>query len=329
MSRRVEFYTISLNRNDSITDCSVVEFFLNINEQILGDNENVQIVREIGEKLIRLFPYYYSGNHHQIVIPFGKYKNKNKPYWLNDRNHLEEIPADLYDINSLGFDIDYNIMLFTTNREGPSVQNVEEYLNTFIPTNAGVSVKIEPIIYNTGIEKVRHAELVRNVTLNLDLGRALNNFYTREIDENTPRGMIDAFRHIAEVAKDEGESKTLSLTLGLGKSAKKSDTLNINSMLQFLEHINIVEDFVKEIIVHYKNGRDEKIDQAKLKESNMLLFYLCKSLESQISPECLLGNINDAVADKVLVLTRHNAAYFANVVQYNRDMFDIVTNLNN
>ena len=25
-------------------------------------------------------------------------------------------------------------MLFTTNKEGPSVRNVEEYLNTFIPT---------------------------------------------------------------------------------------------------------------------------------------------------------------------------------------------------
>lgn len=305
-------------------------FFEDISNSLFNNNAgNIQIVRRIGEKLIRLFPYYYSGNNHQIVVPFGKFKDKNKPYWINDSNRLEEITKDLYDINSLAFDVDYNVMLFTTNREGPSVGNVEEYLNTFIPKNIGLYIKIDPIVYNTGIEKIRNAELVRNVTLNLDLGRALNNFYAKEIQESEPRELIDAFKQFTIAAKDEGEGRTLSLTLGLGKNAKKYDTLNINSMLQLLEHINIGEDFVKEIIVHYKNGKDEKIDQARLKESNMLLFYICKSTESQISPECLLGNINNAVADKVMVVVRHNAKYFADRIQYNGDTFEIVGNWNN
>lgn len=220
-------------------------------------------------------------------------------------------------------------MLFTTNREGPSVRNVEEYLNTFIPNNTGLSVEINPIVYNTGIEKVRNAELVRNVTLNLDLGRALNNFYAQEIRGNARGGLIEAFRQLAVIAKDEGEGKTLSLTLGLGKNAKKYDTLNIGSMVQLLELINIGEEFVREIIVHYKDGNDEKIDRAKLKESNMLLYYLCKSEESQVSPEDLLQNINNAVADKVIIITRHNADYFVNRIPYNGGAFKIMVSWDN
>lgn len=119
------------------------------------------------------------------------------------------------------------------------------------------------------------------------------------------------------------------MTLGLGKNAKRYDTLNINSMVQLLEYINIGEDFVREIIVHYKDGKDEKIDKARLKESNMLLFYLCKSEESQISPERLLENVDSAIADKVIIVTRHNAAYFANRIHYEGEAFNVVVNWNN
>lgn len=325
MSKRVEFYTVSVKQNNVVTDYAVSDFFENINP-FLENSKKVNIDRKIGGKYIRLFSYYYSLNRRQMVIPFGKFKDKNKPYWVNINKHLEEVPIDLYDINSLAYDIDYNVMLFTTNKEGPSVRNVEEYLNTFIPTNTGLSVEINPIVYNAGIEKVRNAELVREITLDLDLGRALNNFYKQEIRENTERELIDSFRKIAVSAKDDGDGRTLSLRLGLGKNAKKYDTLNINSMLQLLEYINIEEDFVREITVHYKDGKDEKIDKARLKDSNLQLSYPCKSRESQISPERLLENINDAIAEKVIIITRHNHEYFANRISYNGGSFEIVAN---
>lgn len=325
MSKKVEFYTVSVKQNNVVTDYAVSDFFENLNP-FFEKSKKVNIDRKIGEKYIRLFSYYYSLNHHQMVIPFGKFKDKNKPYWLINNEHLEEVPADLYDINSLAYDIDYNVMLFTTNKEGPSVRNVEEYLNTFIPTNTGLSLEINPIVYNAGIEKVRTAELVREITLDLDLGRALNNFYKQEIRENTERGLIDAFRKFAVSAKDDADGRTLSLKLGLGKYAKKYDTLNICSMLQLLEYINIGEDFVREITVHYKDGKDEKIDKARLKDSNMLLSFLCKSRESQISPKRLLENINDAIAEKVIIITRHNDEYFANRISYNGGPFEIVAN---
>lgn len=328
MSRRVDFYTISLHSQEGVTNYPISTFFDSIENQMFARGENVQVVRRIGSKWIRIFPYYYSLSRHQVVIPFGKIKDKNKPYWINPERRLEEIPANLYDINSLGFDIDYNVMVFTTNREGPNYRNVEDYLNTFIPPHTGLSLRIDPIMYNTGIEKVRNASLVKNVTLTLDLGRSLNNFYLNQIANNDPMPLIAAFRSMAEVAKNDVEGKTLSLTLGLGKHGKKEDTLNLESMLYLLENINIGEEFVTEIKVSYKDGCDEKMDVAKLKESNMLLFDTCKCDESQVSPESLLNNINTVIANKILVIARHNRDYFGNINDY-VDAFNIVEEWDN
>ncbi|WP_230397992.1 DUF6731 family protein [Novisyntrophococcus fermenticellae] len=324
MAKRIDFYTISLHNGEQAVNYPIRDFLETIGNR-MGD---ATVVREIGEKWIRAFPYSYSSSRQQFVIPFGKLKDKNKPYWLNDENHLEEIPASLYDINSLGFDQEYNVMVFTTNREGPSVRDVEDYLNTFIPSHTGLFVRIDPIRYNTGIEKVRNAELVKKVTLYLDLGRSLNDFYLNELEYNTPRPLAEAFRAFTEAAKDTGDSKVLSLTLGLGKNGKREDTLNLESLLYLLEHINIGAEFVKEIEVNYKEGREDKIDKAKLKESNLLLSYPCSGVGSQVSPEDLLNNINNAVADKVMIITRHNREYFANMQQYNANGFNIVETWN-
>lgn len=329
MSKKAVFYTIIARKTNGITNYSVGDLLESINSQIFNEKKAINLVRKINEKYIRLFPFYHTINQKQIVIPFGKLKDKNKPYWLNSEDQLEEIPANLYDINSLGYDKEYNVMLFTTNREGPTAQNVEDYLNTFIPKNQGIYIKIEEIKYNTGLEKIRKANLVRSVTLNLDLGHSLNNFYLKEMDMNTSLGLIGAFQRLAETSRDEGNSKMLSLTLGLGKHGKKEDTLNLDSILQLLEQINIGADFVKEIQVTYKNGEHDKVDLAKLKQSQVFLYYNCRCDESQVSPQSLLNNINNAVSDKILVITKHIREYFGNNLQIFHNTFDIVAKWNN
>jgi len=326
MSKKVNFYMIAFYRGNHITDLSVYDFLMNINDRVFG-GERGQIVRYIGDKWLRLFRHQLTYDQHKVVIPFGKLKDKNKPYWLNGENVLEEIPAELYDINSLGYDRDYNVALFTTNREGPSISMVKEYLNTYVPNYTGLELKIEPIMYNAGIEKVRNASLVTGVTLNLDLGQTLNEFYINEMEEND-RGLVTAFRQIAEAAKNDAEGKTLSLSVGIGQG-KKHDTLNLDSMLFLLEHINIGGEFVKEIIVKYKEGEEDKIDKAQLKESNMLLAYTCQCEGSQVSPEALVLNIYNAVADNIITITRHRGDYFAGILHYTEDMFEVVLQWDN
>lgn len=43
---------------------------------------------------------------------------------------------------------------------------------------------------------------------------------------------------------------------GLGQGRRKADTLDRESILELLNEINIAEDFVKEIVVNYKDGED-------------------------------------------------------------------------
>lgn len=329
MSKKINFYTVSINRHDDIiTNYPVWNFFEQIESKMLGEDIQGQIDRKIGEKWMRIFSFLYSDNRHQIVIPFGKLKDKNIPYWINSENHLEPVPRTLFDLNSLGYDRDYNVIVLTTNREGPNRNDIEQYLNTFIPQSIGLSIKIEPIMHNAGIEKIRNANLVRSVTLNLDLGFTLNNFFNEEIDNYSAKGILEAFKKIADVAKNETESKTLSLTLGLGKKSNKFDTLNLESMMFLLEHINISSDFVKEIIVNYKDDTMSKIDTAKLKNANVLLSYGCSGVSTQISPEELIKNINTAIAEKVIDITRRNKEYFENKECYDAGMFEIVEHWN-
>lgn len=316
MSKNVNFYTISFMKDNQITDYKVFDFFETISIEMFDKNSHGNIDRKVSDKWIRLFSYYYSVDRKRMVVPFGKSKDKNKPYWLTTENNLEEIPEKLYDINSLGYDSQYNVMIYTTNREGPSIRDIETYLNTFIPSENGLQVIIEPIKYNSGIEKIRNAELVRRITLNLDLGHTLNNFYLNEIQNNQQAPLIKAVKSLANAAKDNGDSKVLSLSLGLGKCSRKSDTLNLESMLNLLDQINIGGDFIKEIEVKYKDGQDERIDVARIKESQMFLWYKCTCEGTQVSPNDLLNNIASAVSDKVTVITRHLRSYYENSTQY-------------
>ena len=328
MSRKAEFFTISLNKDGSVTDYSVEIFLESIREKVFDTSNRIQagvkIDRVAGKKWIRIFPYIYTHGQHHLIIPFGKFKDKNKPYWINDSNNLEQVPAELFDINTLGYDPKYKVMLLTTNREGPTAQNIEEYLNTFVPKGTGLCVKIDPIMYNAGIENVRNAEMVRSITFILDLWQPLNNFYLNEMQNNRETDLMRSFKKIANIAKDEANSKVLALTMGLGIHGKKRDSLNLESMLHLLNQINIGEEFVREIIVSYKNGAEEHVDTAKLKQADRILSYLCKCEGSQISPVNLAENIDSAITEKVINIVQHNNIYYKNIIPYDGGVFEIV-----
>lgn len=323
MGKRVDFYTMTIYKNGRKTDYKIDVFLDDIGNILFGSKNDINKTKSIAERQIRLFSYFRKAESGQVVLPFGKQKQTNKPFMADDKDNLEEIPRDLYDVNSLGYDKNYNIAVFTTNNQGPTIRNVEEYLNSFIPDGINAELRIEPINYNAGIESVRNAELVKCVTFNLDLGQSLNNFYIGEIENNRDTGLINAFRNIAESSKNTGESRTLSLSMGLGHN-KRSATLNINSMLYLLEKINIEASFVKEIIVTYKNGTEDPIDFAKLKNSNILLSHTCKCNDSQVTPSALINNFDDAIANKIAVITRHLREFYVDREEFSGDNINIV-----
>lgn len=128
---------------------------------------------------------------------------------------------------------------------------------------------------------------------------------------------------MVENAKQEGQSRTLSLVLGLGTS-KKEATLDRDSILNLLEDINIQEDFVKEIIVNYKNGESEKVDTAKLKNSNIILSHSFGIAGSQIAPEYLLNNMDDAISNQRNKFRQPLRTYLESKLQFNFDVLQLV-----
>ena len=213
-------------------------------------------------------------------------------------------------------------MAFTTLRNGPSIKNIEDYLNSCISSNNGITIRIEPIKYNTGIENVRKAELVRSVTFNLDLGQSLNAFYNDEIESNRSKTLVDSFKNFANTVKAVGDSRRLDITIGLGNT-KRDDTLNKDSIMYLLDQINIQSGFVKEISINYKNGASEKMDFAKLKDSNFMLSYTCNCKESQVTPQELLNNFDSAIENKMKYITRHIREFYTDTKQYSGDILII------
>ncbi len=302
MSRKVNFYHIYLVKDKRYISYNMKNLLDMIYNSIFKASPETAITtRKIGEKWIRMFAFQYSTNSEKIVIPFGKWKKDNKPYWFNAAtNDLEEVNADLFDINSLAYDVEDDIMVLTTNREGPSYQNIEDYLNTLIGHDA--QLHIESVMYHAGIEQVRNAMLVKSLTLKLDLGHEMNRFYTVEMQNNRPIPLLESMRRIAEDVKEEGEGTFLDITLGVGPYPKKMDTLNMDSTLSILNQLNIGAEFVKEIEAKYVDGTSDKVDIAKIKNSQRILFYEVQEKIGQISPGKLMDVMEDAVADKILLI---------------------------
>lgn len=315
MANSVNFYTIAFESQNRPTNYSIIEFFRKL-EKLLNINEEF-IIKEVRDEIVRCFDFRYDNTGNKVVIPIGKIKSKNKPHWLNEERRLEEIPREIYDINTLTYDATERVMIFTTNISGPKAFLVEEYFNSFLPRGIPIEIKINPITINKGLQEVRNASYVRSVNLNLDLGRSLNNFYIEELESNADESLIQKIKQLAIAARDIGASKTLTLNLGVGHSGKDG-TLDLESILALLQQINLNGEFVKEISVTYKNGVEERIDKTKLKNATSLLTYQFPIVSSNLSSEYLQNNFQLAINESRKEYRVACKQYFDNSFQINQ-----------
>ena len=317
MSNKVRFYSIGFELVDgTVTDQSIKDFFEKLGA--FFPNDKALLVRSVNNKILKCFDFIQDiRNLDRFIIPFGRLKQANKPYW-EVNGHLEEIPNELFDINTIAYDTMYKILLITTNREGPSDADIEDYLNSFVDKASGLIIRIRPVMHSTGLVKVRNAQQVRSVTFNLNLGSTLNNFYIEQIEGRQREPLVNTFKGFIDTAKNVGGSKTLSIVMGLGHG-KKEDTLDLESILSLLENINIEQDCVKEIVVTYKNGINEKVDFAKLKESSVILEHNFSIGTSQIPLEYLLNHCDEAIIDDHNKYRENITFYYSNAIASNRD----------
>ena len=218
----------------------------------------------------------------------------------------------MFDVNSLAYHKLYRIALISTNQYGPTDNDIEDYFNSFIPKNAQCKIKLRPIIRNIGLEKIRNAQEARSITISLNVSRPLDDFLKAQTQED--RNILQNLVGLMDFSKNTLESNTFNLTLGLGK--KKRATLDIGSLMELLDSINLDSNCIKEITVNYRNHPDEKIDIAKLRESNTILRIPFQIAGTQLGAEYILNNMDE-------VLRNERTKYYSQVSAYFEDSIEI------
>lgn len=312
MGNYTKAYTIAFESESEVTSRSIIHFLERI-EHMMSNNP-VNVIRRINGKVMRIHAYEWNQmNHDYVVVPIGKLKEKNRPYGSDpDTQKLIDFPQDMYDVNSLAYHKGYNIALITTNQQGPNANDIEDYFNSFLDTDTDYKVRITPIVRNIALENIRDAQQARSITITLDVGRPLNDFLVDQVNE--PMGILQHLKGLADCSGRTLESETFSLTLGLGR--KKKATLDIGALVELLESINLSANCIKEITVNYRNAPDQKIDIAKLRDSNAILRITFPIVGVQLGAEFILNNMDE-------LLRNERTKYYAQVYEHFRHTIEI------
>lgn len=304
-------YTIAFESNQFVADRPIMPFFKKIESLMNTRREN--IIRRINGKMMRVHAYEWCDtNDSYVVIPFGKLKESNKPYGMDqETQRLIDLPQDMYDVNNLAYHARYNIAIITTNRSGPSEADIELYLNSFLPRDDEFRIIIRPIKRSAGIEQIRNAQQARSISISLDLGQPLDDFFSTEINnQQSIQGFLNGF---VRQSQRNLESKTFLLTLGLGRS--RSGTLDLGALLELLEAINLDASCIKEITVNYKDSSTSKVDIAKLKASHTMLRIYFDIRESRLGAEYIKNHLEGVLQENRTRYYNQIESHFSSVVQ--------------
>lgn len=309
MGNFMKAYTIAFENKEraQVASREIIPFFEKIEDALNQYPETV--IRRINGKLMRVHAYEWNAmNRSYLVVPLGKLKEKNKPFG-NDptTQRLVDIPQAMFDVNCIAYHKRYNVALISTNMQGPSDNDIEDYFNSFLPAGAEYKIRLTPIIQNIALEKIRNAQEARSITISLNVGRPLNDFLVEQVHEE--QSVQNHLKALMEYSKTTLESNTFTLTLGLGR--KKKATLDIAALVELLDSINLDANCISEITVNYRNGPAEKIDIAKLRESNAVLKVYFPINATQLGPEYILNSMDE-------ILRKERGKYYTQV----QDHFD-------
>lgn len=314
MGNFMRAYTIAFetSNGEQVASRAIIPFFKKIQEILKDSPQNV--IRRINGKIMRVHAYEWNHmNEDYLVVPIGKLKEKNKPFGSDPTTQkLIDIPQEMFDVNSVAYHKRYRVALLSSNLAGPNDNDIEDYLNSYLPTDAEYKIRLRPIMRNIALEKIRDAQEARSVTISLNIGRPLNDFLSGQV--HGERNALGHLKALMEFSKTTLESNTFTLTLGLGK--KKKATLDIGALIELLESINLDANCIDEIAVNYRNKPDEKIDIAKLKDSTAVLKIFFPIKGTQLGTEYILNNMDE-------ILRNERQKYYSQVKEHFLNATDI------
>lgn len=307
MANSVDFFTIGIEKvGGEVTNGSILYFFEKL--ELLLEQNTDQVKRDG----VRVFKYYRDPLRTQaIVVPFGKLKG-NGTYQEDPRNRgLVQVNLDLYDVNSLYFDEQAKICFLTTDRMAPSKNQIEKYLTSFFNPDLGYCIRLHPIIYNNNIAKLKKADKIRNVTFKFDVSRYVSSVPLTRTNAAS-HTFLQNMSLLMETGKSDLDNNTFDLKLGMGKDQK--GTMDIDTLTYLLEQMDMDQDFVKEVEVHFNDGTQTKQQTARFK-SNLCLRGQCTVNEKQLSPEYIFNNGEELISKYRDKCYSQKSSYFSSAVQ--------------
>lgn len=318
MANSVRLYTIAFEKDKKpIKNISILDFFKKLNKYL----EKSYKVRNVLNKTITCSKFYFDNNNSNcIVIPFGKLK-EGISYTINNESTFEEINTDIFNINSLEYDEEEKLLAFTTSGDGPTINHIEAYLNSFIPEDKGFAIKIHPIFKNKDLNTIRKAKYIRRVEFLLDISQPSTTLFNHDLVVNK-NSLFKKLISLYNSFQEELSPKSFSFSIGVGRAGKDS-SLEFENMLYLLEQINLNSEIVKEIIVHYKNNSQESVEWSKLKNSNVLVEHHFNIDTKNISPEYLRDNWIEVLNEERIYFRREIENYYKEQVQVNETEYQL------
>lgn len=284
----------------------IVELFRRF-ETMMVLNSN-WLYKRVRNKLMRLHAYEWPDtNEDFVVVPFGIQKEgTDKPLGMDRKTQrLEDISEDMFDVNCLAYHKKYQVGILTTNRPGPTMRDMEDYINKFFPEEFPFQICINPLVRDALLTRMRTAKEARSLEVTLDLGRPLDRLFRQKIWQ--PQSLATALRGIVTASKDVLESKTFTLALGLGHA--QNTTMDVGALVELLDELNLDDDAIKEIAVKFRDDQSQELAMGYAKNDKVSL-TIPFLFAGRVSPTVLKVNLDE-------LLRENRDRYFGQI----RDMF--------
>jgi len=304
VDKKIKFYTIYFEDADgNEVDINVLNFFKNLEH--IFNNDNLYVPQSINGVEIYMFEFSHSdiNAERNFIIPFGKRKT-NVPYKLIDDNKKAITPytEKLFDVNLLFYSDEYKVAIMTTDREGPSNKVITDLLNRYVASDE-YCIKIKPILYEVGIENIRNSRRVKSIFLNINLDDNVEAYYREHINSNV--SLMKGIAQMLKTSKYDANCKTFRLELGVGHY---KDYIDFENAMALLNELNIANsDFINEVEVNYIDGKTEKIDTVKIKNSAIELYdKINHQGKGSLLRSELLGNYESVIQNKLYEVNNVN-----------------------
>lgn len=298
MSTLVRFFTLCVvDEEQRVTNCSLKDLLNGMESKL----KNTDIIKDtkIGKK-IRFFKYLRPemNSKDSFIVPFGTLKlgvtYKQSASLSSDVEEINPKTEKLYDVTFLFYDSRRKVAFMTQDKASPSYKAIQDYLNCLID-NDRYKLCIEPILCERGLSNIKASNCVKSVNITLDLA---SNIEEMIIDENQ-QNIVRNIRDFANKSRNDMLANKLVLSLSIGKKGTKDASMSKENILELISQLNIDDEAIREIEVAYKNGRTEKMEKARIKDSKFGLSYSFDSCPgSTLTSSFILDNSEIALHEK-------------------------------